>query len=374
MRQATRNSTRANILCSSADFSGCERDYVNDCLTRGWVTQGRYVRQFEERFANVCGTKHAVACSSGTSALHLALLALGVGPDDAVIVPALTYVATANAARYCGARVYFADVDPASWCMDTVSCNNALKLAKQHGCRRAVIIPVHLYDAICEVDIECYGNFPAWYVEDAAHAPGSTYNGHKIGSLGVLTCFSFYASKIIACGEGGAVVTDLDTLDEILRLYRGQGATTLGKYHHSVTGYNYRMTDVQAAIGVAQLERLPEFLHRRREIVTLYRSNLDDDPRFTLQGGKRASGWMFAVLLPGSEDRDKVADKLLARGIETRPFFEPLHTLPMYADSGAHCPIAESVARRGLCLPTHTLLTNAEVDYVCKVLREVVQV
>lgn len=341
---------RAEMLgVSASHFGGREREYVADCLDRNWITQGVYVKRFEQAFAQMCGARHAVACSSGTAALHLALIAAGVGADSTVIVPALTYVATANAARYCGAKVVFADVNLGDWCMSPESCAIAAK-----GDYDAVAIPVHLFDAMAKLpsSLVC--------VEDAAHVPGSR-------SWGGLAAYSFYASKLIACGEGGMVTTDDDSEAAMLRLYRGQGAPTPGRYYHSVVGYNYRLTDVQAAIGLAQLERLPATLASRRAVVRHYRKRLEGSA-VTLQEGLRASGWMFAVLLPDNVDRDRVAERLSNRWIETRPFFDPIPSLPPYRSVVP--PIAANVARRGLCLPTHTSLVAVDIDYICECLLE----
>lgn len=332
------------IHASTIDLSGREREYISDCLSRGWITQGKYVRQFEESFAEMCGVKYAIACNSGTSALHLIMLAIGTGPRHTITVPSLTYVATANAARYCGARVIFDDIDPDSWCSDTDASD---RLYSDYT------IAVHLYDSVASIDPLASSTT----IEDSCHAPNKLLEG-------LAAAHSFYASKIIACGEGGMVVTNDEGLADLVRLYRGQGATIPGRYHHSVIGYNYRMTDLHAAIGLAQLERLPEILTCRREIVDRYRSNLSGST-ITLQGGERSSGWVCAVLLPERVDRDSIAACLWAVGIETRPFFEPLHTLPPYIDCGDDCPVAESIAKRGLCLPTHTLLADTDIDYVC---------
>lgn len=351
------------ISASGTSFRGREREYVNDCLSRGWITQGKYVRQFEESFATLCGVKHAVACSSGTSALHLALLSLDLRQGDAVVVPALTYVATANAARYCGADVYFADVLSDSWTIDPNSAYQAFIRAcgdfDGDGSRFIVPIPVHIYDSLAS-------RFQTWddscVVTDSSQAVAAR-SGYE---LGLISTFSFYASKVISCGEGGMVVTNDDGLCEKLRLFRGQGATTPGRYHHSVVGYNYRMTDLQAAIGLAQLERLPEMIGRRHAIVERYRRNLASSG-VTVQGGERASAWSFAVLLPEDSNRD-IASVLMSRnGIETRPFFDPIPSLPPYqgCDQGSRWAVAAGVASRGLCLPTHTDMTASQVDRVC---------
>lgn len=223
---------------------------------------------------------------------------------------------------------------------------------------RVLVVSVDLYDSTPQLDQAG--------IQDLAHNPTGK-------QFGIAAAHSFYASKIIACGEGGMITTNDQGLADLARLYRGQGAAFLGRYNHLVVGYNYRMTDLQAAIGLAQLERLPEILARRREVVDRYRSNLSGTA-ITLQGGERASGWVCAVLLPENADRDLIATRLHDAGIETRPFFEPLHTLPPYIDCEGDCPVAESIAKRGLCLPTHTLLSDNQIDYVCEKLVEAISV
>lgn len=334
---------REIIKVSSSDFSGKEREYVNDCLSRNWLSQGYYVREFEEKFADYVQAKYAMACSSGTAALHLAMLALDVDSNTNVIVPALTYVATANAASYCGVNAKFADILESSWCIDS----DDLYLSY-----RDVIVPVDIYDAVASCK---YANCLEIADKSESLLP--------LGSSTIAT-YSFYGNKIISCGEGGMVATNDKDLADKIKLYRGQGATIPGKYHHSVIGYNYRMTDMQAAIGLAQLERISQKLAKRREVIDRYRKNLSSNKNITLQGGERASGWVMAVLVSEEADRDNIADTLLSDfQVETRPFFEPLPSLPMYA--GEVPPVAAGVARRGLCLPTHERLSIADVDYVC---------
>jgi perosamine synthetase len=328
------------------------------CLNNRWFSQGYFVRKFESRFADYIGVKHAITCSSGTAALHLAMLALGVSDEDAVIVPALTYVATANAARYCGAKVLFSDINPSSWCLDFDD-----EPVIEGIPDRVLSIPVHMYDAICEVL-----NYASLIV-DCCHAVGTPL----VGQRGLMSCFSFYASKHISCGEGGMITTNSDELAERIRLYRGQGATTPGTYHHSIIGYNYRMTDLQAAVGLAQLETLDERVRYRREIINQYRARLGNNPKITLQGGERASAWMFACLLPNEPNVVELTRAALSSlyQIETRPFFKPLNSLPMYGSHSSSTPIATEISRRGICLPTHCELDDSDVDYVCDSLEEV---
>ncbi len=339
------------IQVSSSCLKGNEQKYLTNCISRNWITQGHYVRQFEEKFAEWTERKHAIACSSGTSALHLAILAAWKCDyiDEFVIqVPALTYVATANAANYCGFDIDFVDVDSLTWCVSQTS--------------NLFSVSVDLYDSLARYD----SANPT--IVDASES----YIVHH----GVLaTTFSFYGNKIITTGEGGMVLTDDDDLAEQIKLYRGQGATIQGDYFHSVVGYNYRMTDLQAAVGLGQLERIDEFISYRRMIIDRYRENLRDDERFTLQGGARSNGWMFALLLPDYANKAKIREQLRDRMIETRPFFRPIPSLPPYYESDyeAKYPIACELYRRGICLPTHVNLTEDQVDYICETLKEVTE-
>lgn len=377
---------RKPISVSATTLGDNEYQYLIHCLNTQWFSQGHYVREFESRFADYIGVKHALTCSSGTAALHLAMLALGVGPSDAVIIPALTYVATANAARYCGARVEFVDIDQDSWCMDHLqSVKRSYDLWELEKVN-SYTVPVHLYDAVCAVPCSSrktdpeeadpdkweYVKEPGGHViEDTCHAPGVDSYGRRLGAWGAVGCFSFYASKHISCGEGGMITTNDDELASRIRLYRGQGATTPGTYHHSVIGYNYRMTDLQAAVGLAQLETLDERIRYRRQVIDRYRERLGANSKITLQGGERASGWMFACLLPSGTYYESVKGRLLDLDIETRPFFEPLNSLPIYGSDSSSTPIASEVSRRGICLPTHCEIDDADVDYICDSLEEV---
>lgn len=359
---------RANKLSvSAASFDGKEKEYLLDCLNRSWISQGYYVQKFEESFADLCGKRYAIACSSGTAALHLALLAYGVHiPDTAhrvrgVIVPALTYIATANAVRYCGAQVYFADIEPDSWCLDIEKVDALYDELTANGISVRAIMPVDLYDAIAFSTPHVH---LASLIRDAAHSTGIQPNA-------MISTYSFYASKIISCGEGGMLVTNDESLAQRARLYRGQGATIPGSYYHSVIGYNYRMTDLQAAVGLAQLESLNRHLTIRRLLANRYRDNLSGIRYLTLQGGERSSAWTFALLLPEGVSREDIASRLLEDGIETRPFFDPIPSLPPYL--GEVPPIAASIASRGFLLPLHCAMDVSDVDYVCERLTETIE-
>lgn len=350
------------IPVSSSSFKGNERTYLLDCLSRNWITQGYYVRQFEEKMSEWSGRKHAIACSSGTAALHLSLISLELKENDIAIVPAITYIATANAAKYCKMRVRFSDVDLNSWCITKGLIDKSLLSSPDWGFCDRVVLGVDLYDSRYE-----NGNF--CYVADASES--------LMSDTSSVSTLSFYGNKIITTGEGGMVLTDDDDFAALVRLYRGQGATTQGDYFHSVIGYNYRMTDLQAAVGLAQLEQIDEFIAYRRMIIDRYRDNLKDDERFTLQGGQRSNGWMFALLLPkwiDSSSRHLIREQLRQDMIETRPFFRPIPSLPPYFESDYQdkYPVACELYRRGICLPTHVNLTIQDVDYICETLKEVV--
>jgi perosamine synthetase len=353
----------SRLSVSAACFDGKEKEYLLDCLNRNWISQGYYVQKFEERFADLCGKRYAIACSSGTAALHLALLAYSIGSEfigskHGVIVPALTYIATANAARYCGAQVHFADIDAKSWCLDADSVDALYSQLLSEGICVAAILPVDLYDAIAFSTPHIH---MASIIRDAAHSTGIQPNA-------MIATYSFYGSKIISCGEGGMLVTNDESLMERAKLYRGQGATIPGVYHHSVVGYNYRMTDLQAAVGLAQLERLKRHLTIRRLLANRYRDNLSGIQYLTLQGGERASAWTFALLLPEGVERKSIANRLLEDGIETRPFFDSIPSLPPYL--GEVPPVAASIAPRGLLLPLHCAMDVGDVDYICERLIE----
>ena len=364
------------IPISAPTFSGREAEYVRECLASTWISsRGEYIGRFEREFAAICGAEHAIACNTGTAALHLAMLALGIGPGDEVIVPTLTYVATANAVRYVGATARFVDSDPKTWNLDAAGVERAI------GPRTRAILAVHLYGEPADLDLllamaEAHG-LPL--IEDAAEAHGARLRGRPVGAIGTIGTFSFYGNKIVTTGEGGMVVTNDPGLAERSAMFRGQGQAFDRLYWHPVVGYNYRMTNIEAAIGVAQLEGLEQRLARRREISARYRANLAGTPglEFQATGPEAASAhWLVGVTLPvpSASVRDRIAARLLERGIETRPFFYPIHTMPPYVNDGPESlPVAESLSARGICLPTWAGLTDRQVDRVCARLAEALE-
>jgi len=353
---------------------GRELEYVRDCLESGWISSnGTYVERFERAFAEFCGVRHAVACCNGTAALHLALLALGVAPGDEVIVPTLTFVATANAVTYCGARPVFVDSEPATWNLDPEH------VGRKISPRTKAIVAVHLYGHPADMDplralADRHG---LAVVEDAAEAHGAEYHGRRVGSLGQVACFSFYGNKILTTGEGGMLLTEHRELADRARLLRGQGQDPARHYWFPALGFNYRMTNVAAAIGVAQLERADWHLERRRQIALRYRELLGAAPHLCLSPelpwAKNAFWMSCAVLAVGSPiARDELARRLASRGIETRPFFHPMHTLPVYRAPAAaeRFPVAERLAAQGLNLPSFATLSDHEIQTVAAALLE----
>ncbi|HEY5866899.1 MAG TPA: DegT/DnrJ/EryC1/StrS family aminotransferase [Candidatus Tectomicrobia bacterium] len=350
-------------------LNGNEKAYVLDCLESTWISSsGKYIEKFEAAFAEFCGVQHALTCSNGTTALHLALLALGIGPGDEVIVPTLTFVATANAVTYCGARPVFADCEPRTWNIDPAS----LEAKITH--RTKGIIVVHLFGHPVDMDavLAIASRHGLFVVEDAAQAHGAECHGRRVGSMGDIGTFSFFGNKIVSTGEGGMVVTNDQAMADKMRLLKNHGMDPQQRYWHPIVGYNYRMTNVAAAIGLAQLEQVEWQLQRRREVVMWYREYLQDAPGMTWQCEQewaRHVWWMFTVVVDKgcAQKRDQIMGYLQERGIETRPVVHPVHTLPPYLNSsqGESFPIAEHIARYGINLPTWAGLTREDVRYVC---------
>src|SRR6266478_2796390 len=361
-----KNKTTRKINVAAPVIGENEKRYVAECLDSTWISSnGRYIPLFEQNFARFCGVKHAIATNNGTTALHLALVALDIGLGDEVIVPTLSFVASANAVRYCGATPVLIDCDEETLNIDW------REIEEKITPRTRAIMPVHLYGHPADMDpiLELARKHRLHIVEDAAEAHGAKYKDQPAGSIGTCATFSFYGNKIITTGEGGMVTTNDDELAAKLRLYRGQGMDPNRRYWHPVIGYNYRMTNIAAAIGCAQLERVDEALARRKQLASWYSSELSHIPGLVLPVQKDYAEhvyWMYTVLLPecSAETRDLVREFLESRGVETRPVFYPMHLLPPYEENPARYPKATQISIRGLNLPTHELLTEADVAHV----------
>ncbi len=355
-------------------LTGNELAYVTDCVTSSWVSSiGKYIPRFEEEFARFCGVRYGVATSNGTTALHLALAILGIGPGDEVIVPTLTFIATANVVRYTGATPVFADSEPRTWNIDPAD------VARKITRRTKAIIPVHLYGHPAEMDAinALAREHNLVVIEDAAEAHGAAYQGRRVGALARLAAFSFYGNKIITTGEGGMLTTDDDALAEQARWLRDHGMSPTRRYWHPVIGYNYRLTNLQAALGVAQMERIEEFIARKRAIATLYSDLLRGTPGITLPPEApwaKNVYWMFSILVDDAFGlgRDPLMAHLKSRGIDSRPFFHPIHTMPPYA-TGTSLPVAERLSRQGINLPSSVALTDDDVRRVVRAIQEAAQ-
>jgi perosamine synthetase len=361
----------------SKPFFGAEEERaVVDAVRSGWLTMGPRTRAFEAGIGRLLGVEHAVATSSGTAALDVALGALGVGPGDEVIVPAFTYVATVNAVAYQGATPVMVDVEPATLNLDPAAVRAAL------GPRTRAIVAID------------YGGCPADYdalealardagvllLQDAAHSLGGRHRGRGPGRFGAGATLSFHVSKLITAVEGGMIVTNDAAVAERARTLRNQGEPPGAKYAFTMVGHNYRLSDLHAAIGLAQLEKLPHLLARRREVAGWYRRALADVAQARLlpePPGVEHAYFLFSVLLPDARVRDRTAAALADAGVETRICWpHPVYRQPAYAERAlprSACPVAEDAAARVLSLPIHAGLARDDVDAIATTVRAAVR-
>ena len=345
-----------------------ERAYVLDCLDTSWISSlGKYIEAFETGVARRLDVPHAIAVSNGTVALHLAYHCLGLGPGDEVLVPSFTYIASVNAIAQTGATPVFVESRRDDWLINLEDA--AAKITP----RTRAIVPVHLYGMVCDMPAvtalaRAHG---LAVIEDTAEALGSTLYGGAAGTFGDVGTLSFFGNKTLTTGEGGMVVARDDALSERLRRVKGQGQAVGRRYWHDIMGFNYRMTNICAAIGVAQLERLDGILNRKREIAAAYRRLLADAP-VTFQAtpaGVESSEWLVSLLLPDGVDRDRIGERMRAGGADTRPVFHCAHEMPVFRQDCA-LPVGEDISRRGLSLPSFPTMTDAMVERVAEALHD----
>lgn len=370
-------------------IEGNEWVYVKECLDTGWVSSvGAFVTRFERDVAARAGTKHAVATVNGTAALHIALRVAGVEPEDEVLVSALTFIAPANAIRYLGAWPVFMDADPAYWQMDSEKVadflnhecrwlNNELR-NKTTGRRVTAVLPVHILGHPVDMDpiLEVAKKYNLAVIEDATESLGATYKGRAVGHLGDIACLSFNGNKIITTGGGGMILTDNEKWADYARYLTTQAKDdTIESVHHEV-GYNYRLTNIQAAMGCAQLEKLGSFLERKRQTARSYRQALAGVPGITPQGEAAwacSAFWMFTILVDETAYRSTsrcLLRYLAENHIETRPLWQPLHASPAHTGSQAYrVAVAESLNRDGLSLPCSAGITPPEIARVAAYVR-----
>ena len=358
--------TRVYLPISEPNLGEIELKYVSECILTGWVSSaGKYVTRFEQMFSDFCGTQFGISTSSGTTALHLAMVALGIGPGDEVIVPSFTFISTANAVAFTGATPIFIDSEMATWNMDSDAIESAITN------KTKAIIPVHIYGHPADMSpmIEIADKHNIAVVEDAAEAHGALYKGNKAGSLGNMGIFSFYGNKTITTGEGGMVVTDNKEMADKIRILRDHGMDPEKRYCHSVLGYNYRMTNIQAALGVAQMERIDHIVGRKCSNAALYGSELRGIPGITLPPNAEWAKniyWLYSILVDEKEfgmSAVELGKRLKIKSIETRPLFPPIHQQPIY-DTKQNLPVCEKLSKTGLSLPSSVNINKDEINRI----------
>ncbi len=344
-----------------------EKAAVLAVLESGQLAQGKEVAEFEERFARFCGVKHAIATSSGTAALHVALLALGIGPGDEVLTTPFTFIASANAVLFCGARPVFCDIEPDTFNLDPNHAEAVIRRRRAQGKRLRAILPVHLFGHLCDMPaiLELAKRYDLLIVEDACQSHGASLNGKKAGSFGT-GCFSFYPTKNITTGEGGMITTDDDAVAEKCRLLRDHGQRR--RYHHETLGYNLRMTNIAAAIGLAQLEKLPRHTEMRIRNAAYLTEHLQGLPHVvvpTVRPGYVHVFHQYTIRIRG--DRDRAVEVLREKGIGTGVHYPvPVHHQPLYRALGYDdvLPEAERASREVLSLPVHPALSQSDLDTI----------
>lgn len=336
---------------------------VEDVLESGMLADGPEVRKFEREFANYCGVEHGIGTANGTTALHAALEALGIGEGDTVLTTPFSFIATANAIRFAGAEPVFADIDPKTYNLDPGAARG---VAEQQNID--AIVPVHLYglpaemESLCELAAEL--NVPV--IEDAAQAHGASYDGDRVGSFGDVACFSFYPTKNMTTGEGGMVVTDRDDVATALRQFINHGRTET--YRHATTGHNFRMTSIAAAIGRVQLDRLPEFVEARRTNAARLSDGLESTSlRTPVEPNRMTHVYHQYTVYTGC--RDDLADHLAEHGVDTGVYYPTcINDQPAYDGVEADVPNARSAADRVLSLPVHPDVSSSDVDHIIEVI------
>lgn len=349
-------------------LTGNELKYLTRCIETNWVSStGRYVEEFEARFAACCGARYGISCTSGTTALHLAVAATGVGPGDEVIIPAFTMIATANAVAYTGAKPVLADSEPRTWNIDPK------EIARKITPRTRALIPMHTYGHPAAMDkvMALAKKHKLFVIEDAAEAHGAEFKGRRVGGLGHAACFSFYGNKIITTGEGGMVTTNDRPFADLARNLHDHAFSSERHFWHKCRGFNYRMTNLQAAVGLAQVERFDELVEARIRNAKLYNELFADVPGITRPPstkGVKNVYWMYGILVEDEFGltRDRLRIRLAKQGIETRCFFIPMHVQPIYYRDyqGERYPVAENLCKRGLYLPSSPTLTPRQIEFI----------
>lgn len=368
-----------SIPLASPDLTGNELNYVSEAIRNNQLSFGSFIDSFESEFAKLCGTRKAIVCANGTCALHLALYTLGLKAGDEVIVPSLTYVATANAVRYCGAEPVFVDVDEETWCLNPKEVESAIT----H--RTKGIIPVHLFGHPADMDpinriAQIYN---LWVVEDAAEAVFAKYKGRPVGSLGTMSVFSFHSAKVITSGEGGAITLNDDKLGSFIRMICSHGMDDQRRFFFPVVGFNYRLTNISASLLCAQLERYKIILNKRNEIFRIYSEGLKNIPGISFRpvaSWAEISPWLYSIVINSKEfgcTREELIQCLAKDGIESRPFFIPVHSLPAFREKSISyedkLSITSRLGKTGMNLPTYNAMSINEVEQVVNAIKNLIK-
>ena len=360
--------TKYEIPVYKPVFVGNEKKYVNECLDDVWISgSGKFVTAFENEFAKYIGVKHAMSVCNGTVALHLALLALDIKVGDEIIVPTFTYIASVNAIKYCNAEPVFVDSVCETWQLDPSEIRKKITVKT-----KAIIVP-HLYGSSAEMNEICAiaKEFKLKIVEDAAEAFGTKYHGKHVGAFGEVATFSFFGNKTITCGEGGMVTTNDDHIADLVRRLKGQGLAKNREYYHDLIGYNYRMTNVTAAIGLAQLEKADEIIKKKRNLADLYRkefANYSNAEFYPELKNIFNSYWMCSVLFKDETTKNAAREALKQSGVETRPLFYPVHLMPPYQPNNQKFAVAQDISQRGINLPSSIDIDEKSVNKIVKIL------
>ena len=360
------------IPLAKPEFKALEKKLINQCLDTGWISSiGGFVEQFSIEFSKAVKTKYALPVSNGTVALHLALIALGIGPADEVIVPALTFVASANSISYTNAKPVFIDIEPDTFNLDIAQLESKIT----HKTKAIMTVDLYGHPVNFDQVRQICHKHKLKFISDSAESLGSLYKNKPVGSQADISTFSFFGNKIVTTGEGGMLVTNDKKTYQTAKLYRDQGKdTSIHPYYHPVIAYNYAMTNLQAAVGIGQLKRLKTFVKQKRQIAALYQKLLTGIPGISFQKQQayaRSNYWMFSILVDQQKfghSRDELIAYLNKKNIETRPFFYPLPLLPPYKKNqpSQGFPVAYKIAAQGINLPTYASLKQSQVKYIAQ--------
>lgn len=358
-----------NIPVYQPYLNGNEKKYVVDCMDTTWISsKGSYIQKFEGELSNFTGSKYVTTVNNGTTAIHLALMAIDIQPGDEIIVPSFTYVASVNMIVASGAVPVFVDSNLDTWQIDFADVKRKITA------KTKAIMVVHLYGFCCDMTeaVNLCQEHGLKLIEDCAEAFGTFYKGQHVGTFGDVATFSFFGNKTITTGEGGMCIGKTEEIHQKLKHLKNQGVSATKQYWHDVVAYNYRMTNIQAAIGLAQIEQVNEILSKKKAVAEYYRNNLQGLPLKTdpLANDIINSHWMCSIIVEPAI-REELRDYLTVNGIETRPFFYPSHVLPMYTHLAVcNYPVAETLAASGINLPSFPALTEEQMAYVCETIRK----